>query len=840
MVGIARGWFFLLFAVSGFSGLIYESLWSHYLKLFLGHAAYAQSLVLAILMGGMAIGAWACGRLAHRWRNLLVGYAIAEAAVGIFALWFHKLFVGATGFAYDVAIPGLGSPLAADAFRWLLAAALILPQSVLLGATFPLMSAGILRAYPGRDGSAIATLYFSNSLGAGLGVLASGFILVEAIGLPGTMLAAGLVNVGLAAIVWLLGRGMPQPVPAAAPSFTARTLPQGYRLMLAVSLLTGMASFMYEIGWIRMLSMVLGSSTQAFELMLSAFLFGLAFGGLWIRRRIDAAASPETWLGMIQVAMGACALATLLVYGRTFELMQVLLLSTGRTDGGYAAFNLGSHAIALLVMFPAAFCAGMTLPLITRILLLRGGGERAIGAVYSANTVGAIAGVVVATHLAMPLLGLKGLITLGAALDIGLGLVLLWRHAGGRLAPAATFLAGVALVGTIAGVELDTLKMASGVYRYGELLRRGDAEVLLHRDGKTATVNLLRDRGRLAIVTNGKADAMMDVSPGAAVGDDEPVMAMLGALPLLLQPQARSAAVVGFGSGITSHVLLASSSLRELDTIEIEAAMVEAAARGFRPLNSAAFDDPRSRVHIEDAKAFFARQGKRYDLIVSEPSNPWVSGVASLFTHEFYRRVATHLNPDGLFVQWLQLYEMEVALVASVMKALVTVFPHYDIYSADDNNLIVVARRGAAVPLAGAEAFRQPGLAQVLARLQVRGPADLEHFRLGDRKLLQPFFERYAISANSDYHPVLDQNAARARFLGLSANEIVRIGSMQLPAGDFLGSAPMAQAQRRGSSGAADAGLSARWRAAQPGRPAARGAHRGAVAAPRDGGVRRA
>lgn len=786
---LTRGWFFAVFAVSGFAGLIYESLWSHYLKLFLGHAAYAQTLVLAILMGGMAIGAWACSRNTGRWRNLLLLYAAAEAAIGLISLVFHAGFVAVTDLAYDIALPALGAPLAA-ACKGLLSAALILPQSVLLGATFPLMSAGVLRRFPERPGETIAMLYFTNSLGAALGVLVSAFHLIGAVGLPGTVLTAGLLNIGLALLVWLMAKDAPQPVPSAAPRQEGGSGARygGYGLMLGVSLLTGAASFLYEIGWIRMLSMVLGASTHAFELMLSAFILGLALGGLWIRRRIDAIAVPERALGVIQVAMGLLALATLPLYGQTFELMQILMEAVARTERGYAAFNIGSHLIALAVMFPAAFCAGMTLPLITHTLMRHGGGERAIGAVYALNTVGAIAGVVLGMHLAMPHVGLKGLITLGSSLDIGVGLVLLWRTAG-RIAPAlAGAFGGACLAGTLAWVELDSLKMASGVYRDGRLIRRGEAEVVFHRDGKSATVNLVRSGDRLSIVTNGKSDAMVNVAPGAEASDDEPVMVLTGALPVLLHPGARSAAVIGIGSGISSHVLLGSEVLRELDTVEIEPGMVEA-ARGFRPRNAAVFDDPRSHIHIEDARTFFSLHGKRYDIIVSEPSNPWVSGVASLFSDEFYRRIGRHLEAGGLFVQWLQLYEMEPALVASVVKALARNFSGYELYASDEANLIIVAVKSGPVPPVSAAAFRQPRLAAALERLQVRGIADLELFRIGPRVALQPYFERFGIAPNSDYFPILDQNAAKARFMGARATEVIQLGRMPIPAIEFLGGA---------------------------------------------------
>ena len=785
-----RAWFFVLFAASGFSGLIYESIWSQYLKLFLGHAAYAQGLVLAILMGGMALGAWLCGLAMGRWRRLVLGYAVVEGVIGLLALGFHPAFVAITGYALDTAVPALGHATLAAACQWTLAAVLILPQSLLLGMTFPLMSAGVLRAHPERGGETIAMLYFTNSLGAAAGVLASGFLLVGWLGLPGTAAAAGAANLGLALVAWRLGRRLPEGAAPAAvlrpvDTPSSRAAPgSGLRLLLGVALFTGAASFMYEIAWIRMLSMVLGASTQAFELMLSAFLLGLAFGGLWIRRRIDAFASPERALGWVQVAMGLLALATLPVYGHTFEVMHWLLNALGRTPQGYFAFNLGSHAIAMLVMFPAAFCAGMTLPLITHVLLRRGAGEAAIGRVYAANTLGAIVGVVFAMN-ALPLLGVKGVVLAGAALDVGLGLALL----SGPMLRAASVAAAGLFAGALFLVEIDPLKMASGVFREGRILRPGEAEVLQVRHGKTATVALLRDGTRLSLATNGKSDALMDVSPEGPIADDEPVMVMLGALPIALHPEARRAAVIGFGSGLTTHVLLSSDRLQVVDSVEIEPEMVRA-ARGFLPHNAAAFEDPRSRIHIEDAKTFFALRGGRYDLIVSEPSNPWVSGVASLFSEEFYARARRHLAPGGLLVQWLQLYEIEPALVASVMKALASQFTHYEIYAPDGSNLIIVARDGAPVPRPSAEAFAQPRLTGVLSRLRVRNAEDLDGFHVGGRAALQPLFDAFEVRANSDYTPVLDQGAPRARFMKAHAAPLVELASLPLPAAEFLGAVP--------------------------------------------------
>ena len=782
-------WFYALFTLSGVAGLIYESIWSHYLKLFLGHAAYAQTLVLAIFMGGMAVGSWVCSRKSVHWKNLLLAYAVAEALVGVFSLGFHRLFVETTGLAYDTIMPELASPAAVGALKLAICTLLILPQSVLLGATFPLMSAGLIRAYPGEAGSTVAMLYFTNSLGAAVGVLASGFALIPLLGLPGTLLTAGLLNIAIALVVWLTAGDMKFEAPSHSRKGNGTPNAGNFNVMLMVALLTGAASFVYEIGWIRMLSMVLGTTTHAFELMLSAFVLGLAFGGLWIKRRIEYIRRPESFLGIVQVLMGLLALATLAVYGSTFEIMQWLLDAVARTESGYAMFNLGSHLIAMVVMFPATFCAGMTLPLVTHSLMRKGAGERAIGAVYAANTVGAILGVIVAVHIGMPALGLKGLISAGAIVDIGLGLFLLWWTARlNRLFVYASVAGVMGLVATLALVDLDPYKMASGVYRHGALLNRRNTEIVYHQDGKTATVNLVKSPELVSIHTNGKSDAALNPDINGPMTPDETTMILTAALPLALLPQAQTVANIGFGSGLTSHVALSSETVRQVDTIEIESAMVDA-AHGFAPRNDNVYRDPRSRIYLEDARTFFSTHNSRYDVIISEPSNPWVSGVASLFTEEFYQRIKRHLNDDGLFVQWIQIYEISPELIASVFGALDRHFTDYVVFAPYDFDIIIVARNGAPVPAFSDAIFKQPRLARELERIQIRSAADLELHRVGNKRGMQPYFDAFRTPVNSDFFPVLDLNAAKSRFLGAKAVEIVDLALTPVPALEILGKA---------------------------------------------------
>jgi spermidine synthase len=779
----ARAAFYLLFTLSGFAGLIYESIWTHYLKLFLGHAAYAQSLVLVVFMGGMAAGSAWCSRISARLKNPLAGYALVEAIVGLCALGLHEIFVAVTGWSYASLLPGLGSEWLVLGAKLAVSCLLILPQSVLLGATFPLMSAGLVRAHPAASGESVSMLYFTNSLGAAVGVLVGGFLLIDWVGLPGTLRTAGSINLALAAVVWLLAR------PMAAPALAARAggEPRVALALLAVAFLTGMASFIYEIGWIRMLSLVLGASTHSFELMLSTFILGLALGGLAVRRRVDAVASPERLVGWVQLAKGLLALATLVVYDRSFELMEFLMKGLSRNESGYLLFNLSGQAIAALVMLPATFCAGMTLPLITGALLRRAAGERAIGQVYAANTVGAIAGVMLAVHIGLPVLGLKNTIVAASLVDAGLGLALLHAFAAPRRAFALAAAAAAALFLPMgAAFRLDVNKMTAGVFRHGDLESSRDAKILYAKDGKTATVHLAAYGNAYSIRTNGKSDGSINMTGDEERdrGSDEITMVLTAAVPLALKPEAKSAAVIGIGTGLTTHTLLQSLAIERVETVEIEAAMAEA-SRGFMPRNGATFLDPRSRILIDDAKTFFSSHNRRYDILISEPSNPWVSGVSSLFTREFYRRIRAHLNPGGVLVQWFQLYEIDASLLASVMRALGEEFPHYAVYAPSDHDVLIVAGETPPGP-PQARVFEQPGVAKELWTVHLLAIGDLDARYLGNRATLEPLFASYGMPANSDYYPVLDLNAARHRYTERSATDVVALLNLGVPVLELL------------------------------------------------------
>jgi len=330
-----------------------------------------------------------------------------------------------------------------------------------------------------------------------------------------------------------------------------------------------------------------------------------------------------------------------------------------------------------------------------------------------------------------------------------------------------------------AGV-LEPERLSSGVFRYGRAVL-ANTEVFFYRDGKTASVAVrLSADNSVSIVTNGKPDASIQMEPGGRPTNDEYTMVITAALPLLIKPDAKSFANIGFGSGLTAEALLSHSGPRQVDTIEIEPAMVSG-ARSFIPRVIRPYRDPRSNIVIEDAKSFFARHGKRYDVIISEPSNPWVNGVASLFTTEFYRDVKRYLAPGGLLVQWLQLYEFNDRLLGSILSALGDNFSDYEIYEINGWDIIVVAVAEGRVPRPGPLPAKEAAFMEQLERLGLSRAEELAALSVGTKRDIAPLFALLASPANSDYRPIVQLEATRARFGGTAAIAVPGLAAAPLP-----------------------------------------------------------
>ena len=377
-------------------------------------------------------------------------------------------------------------------------------------------------------------------------------------------------------------------------------------------------------------------------------------------------------------------------------------------------------------------------------------------------------------------------------LDVAIGvalLVWLWDRAPAAVpqwATGAIIATGAFLFAVVTMTPLDRTTLSSGVFRRGRLPDAGSHRMLFYRDGRTATVSVkqVSEGSSIVLSTNGKPDASMSplwlapadtAAPRMMLDSDMGTQVLLALSTLAHAPQARIAAVIGQGSGVTSHFMLASPSLTHLSTIEIEPEIIDA-SRHFLPFNQRTFSDPRASFVVDDAKSYFAAGGRTYDVILSEPSNPWVSGVSGLFTDEFYRRVKSHLSPDGVFGQWLHLYEIDDDLVLSVLAAIDRNFEDYAIYGTAGMDILVVAKpRGRLPAPAGETVTGWPSVQQDLARALPLTPEALERSLVMRREVLRPMLSANE-APNSDFNPVLDLGAERARYLRRSADGIVSIG----------------------------------------------------------------
>jgi predicted membrane-bound spermidine synthase len=727
-----------------------------------------------MFMGGMALGSWLISRRTLTLTRLIAAYALVEAVIGLFGFAFHPLFVALTGFSQDHVLPTLQAPAAAAIWQWASAAALIAPQTALLGATFPLIAAGVLRAFPaGASSTQLGGLYFTNGIGAAAGALVATFVLLPAVGMQGALNVAAGMNLLLAVGTYWISKQLREGAAVSAglskPSQEASAgLPRLSRALLLATFCSSAASFGYEIGWVRMLNQALGTTLHGFELMLAAFIAGMALGGLWVQKRGAAISDLVRYAGFVQVAMGVVALLSVPLLARSYSWVGWLMDSLAPSAGGYTLYSLATALIAMIIMVPAAFFAGMTLPLFTAALLRQGASERVVGQVYAANTVGAIVGVVLTVHVLVPLMGVTLSVLFAASADVAVGLVLLRRFSPGRWTAGSGGAALLAL-GTLAVVLRvgmpDPLHQAAGVFRIG-FKPTSMGELRYFRDGSTATISVRTDGAGLTIRTNGKPDAGLTPLDSAPTLD-ETTMLMLGALPLAAHPKPERVALIGWGSGLSTHTVLGSKVPKQVDTIEIEPAMWEG-AKAFAPRNARAYSDPRSKVHFDDARKFLATHTEPYDVLISEPSNPWVSGVSSLFTQEFYRLVRRHLKEDGVLIQWIHHYEMSDRLLAEMVAALLAEFPNSEVYQAQSGDLVVLAFKGKRHGLSELP-WDEPELASELRRVGLGSVHDFEARLLGGSALMRTYIRQHKARTHSDYWPTVALAAPGQRFQRSSA-----------------------------------------------------------------------
>lgn len=660
------------FFLSGAASLVLEVVWSRLLRLVFGTTTLAISTILVAYMAGLGIGGLIGGRIALRMRNGVRAYGAIEIAVGLYALSMPLLFSF---------FPDLARALLADLSFWpsvlarfALAFTVLCAPTIGMGLTLPLLTRALVRDE--RAGAGIALLYGLNTLGAVSGVFLATFGLLPWLGVTGANHAGALAYLALGVVALLLSRSAATssaPVPAAAPA--QERLARWNPALLAYGTI-GFTSLVYEVTWTRALSMVMGSSIYAFACMLASFLFGIAAGSLLARGFVDRLRRP-----LVAYALGIAAVGLLsLVSLSLLPLLPGAFMALVRRFGGTAGtLALSQFAVASCAMLPPALVLGALFPLLSRAQTAASGASPAVGDVYFVNTIGSALGAFSAGFVLLPWLGLRGTAAVAIAVNaLACAALLFWHgHANAklRLALGAIPLAFAAAI-LVYPPPLDTRPLAMGgfvpeavfsqAHDVTELAGVEDEKVLFYRDGLSATVSVHRYRGETALHINGKADASSRV--------DMPTQVLLAQTPLLFGKPAKKVLVVGWASGVTVGSALR-HPIERLDAVELEPAMLEA-SRFFEELNGKPLDDPRVRVIVDDARSYLANTRESYDVIISEPSNPWLSGVANLFTREHFQKAREALAPGGRLLQWLPLYATDPDVLRAILAALRSEFPY--------------------------------------------------------------------------------------------------------------------------------------------------------------------
>lgn len=762
------------FFFSGAAGLVYQVVWTRMLTQIFGNTTYAIATVLSAFMAGLAIGSYLFGKIADRGKNDFLLYGILEAGVGIYGFAVPWLFVLAQK-AYGP-IFGLNEsyPFLFNLVLFFLSFVLLVFPTMLMGATLPVLSRFYVRSFA-QFGRRVGDLYATNTLGAVVGCAAAGFILVPNLGMRTSVFIAAGLNMVIALLIVIVDRlrdkqGVEEAIARSAADVpempAAEAGPRWVAWVLLTSFaLSGFASLVYENAWTRALTLVIGSSIYSFTTMLVTFLIGLALGGFIYARFLGQREARLSTFGLLEVWVGLAALATIPLFERLPLIFVRLLQGFGDT---FTVFLYLQVFLSALVMFVPTVLLGMTFPLVARLFtqsLYRVGSG--VGTSYAANTVGAVAGAFAGGFLLIPNIGVQNTIIFGVVMNLLIGGVLVFADPKLNPFPRMALAAAVVVLAVLVPFRVqrwDQHVLTSGVTIYHERyenlptdslrleeMKRDD--ILFYREGLTTTVSVHRISGSdyIYFKSNGKIDG----SYGDALSQ-----LMTSYIPMLLHPKAEQALTIGLGSGHSAKALATFDSLKEIEVIEIEPAMIEASkffdrawvaienlpqevsfpetptgrvwydanekrlyykgvmedeertklmsrsedknyrgaidrlyrnARHSR--HSSVLEDKRVRVIPTDGRNYILATPKYYDVITAEPSNPWIAGIANLYTREFYQVIKSKIKDDGIFAQWFHNYSMSPDDFRMVFRTFVEAFPHVSLWAMKESDFLLIGSK---------------------------------------------------------------------------------------------------------------------------------------------------
>ena len=770
-IGRYHGWIFLiLFFCSGATALIYEVIWSKYLSQMLGSTIQAQTVVLAVFMGGLALGNWIFGGKSDRFKRPVRVYGQLEMIIGLYAFFFHTTYSLADNIFISIGTRVFGRPELMLALKAVLATGLLLGPTILMGGTLPLLAAWLQKNYS-EAGRGSALFYAINSLGAVAGSAIAGFYLVQTLGMVASLQMTALVNFAIGGIAFVLGKQEVQSAPeAAAPQAQpvvqlpdARPL-RWAGIMVAV---TGGVSMGLEVLASRSLALIFGSSLQSFAIVLVAFILGIGSGSSIIASLKLRRMSHEALIALLLLV--ASGWIGLLVFNieSWVEFFRQARTGIARTTTGYIYNQWLSALMAIFILGVPAALIGSVLPLLIRAIARENArlGQQ-VGRLLTWNTIGAVSGVLLTGFFVMPTAGLRNaflILALGLAL---VGSVFALRN-GWRMFPGTVVAALVAFMAF--GGESWRHVMSSGVFRAREIevhktmmkLRKDQVKILFYEDAPDATVSVEQRFAKgvlqVGLRTNGK--------PEASSHGDLSTQLLVGHLPIFARPESKDVFLLGMGSGITASGILA-HPIDQLVLAENCKPILRAAAF-FTNYNRGVLTNSRLHVVYEDARTVLKLSPQKYDVIIAQPSNPWTAGIGSVFSKEFYDLCASKLKDGGIMTQWFHMYEMHDGIVGLVLRTFGSVFPYVEIWDCNGGDIVML---GGLQPWESSPETYAAGITNRelvvtdLKRIGINSPLALFARQLASQKTAFAIAGDGAIQ--QDWMPILEYQAPKAFFLG--------------------------------------------------------------------------
>lgn len=669
-----------LFFISGALALAYQVVWTRYLVLLLGASTPVVSIVIGVFMAGLALGARLIGALADRHPAPMKLYGLLEAGIGAYALALPAVIRGVTPTYVHLAQALAEEPLLLALLRIGTGFLLLGPATLMMGGTLPALLKVVARD-PSSLGRDLGLLYAANLLGAVCGTLSSAFLWIALLGMNGTVALAALGNllVALFAYLWPAPAQGGAVVPSSLPhevveGSSAGRLPA--HVLLVVIGLSGLFTMAYEVLWTRILLFTFWSTVHAFAVILAVFLLGLTLGSLAFafaerRHPLGAGALAGAQIGAGLLALGLAPMGASI---------QDPILSVSKQLGFTGEiYVLGMAVGAATLMLAPATLMGVVFPLASRLLiadLSRSGVT--MGRAYWINTVGAVAGSILAGFVLIPVLGLKGGLMLVAAVQVVAGwLCLLWAP----VPPMRRFGLGAASAVAVGLAFAMLSRVLAGPSPFDRDM--GGATLVAHRDDSTASVSVVAG-------PSGRRTLRIDGFVAATEEDGGGYMAMMSHIPMLLHPHPERALVVCFGTGTTAGAILRHPETK-LDVVDINATVLGFADL-FLEVNHGVARDPRARIRVDDGRNFLQTTTERYDVITAEPMPPTFAGVVNLYSREYYQLAWTRLRPGGLLVQWLPFHLVTTHQAWSILRSVQDVFPETTLWI-HENTGIIVARR---------------------------------------------------------------------------------------------------------------------------------------------------